>query len=415
MALGDDETRRRKRIRDFEGLALGLFVHYGLYSQVGRGEWLLHESSMPLAEYEKLISKFSPSDSWAEEITEFAAGNGFRYAVLTARHHDGFSLYDTRSLSDFDSTRLLEPRDLVGEFVEACRKHGIRPFLYHTLIDWRMEALFGAFDEYLAYLTESIRLLCENYGEIGGFWFDGAWAHPNAEWRFGELYRMIRELQPDAVIANNFGMENLGRCDGSVDVAVFERSSISSFDWETAGGLYAAEMCESLNNHWGYAEDDIDYKPPREIISDICCCRQAGGNLLLNIGPLPNGGIRPIEKATITLVGKWIKKNSAAIYKPKPNIGPTTYPQAQNTTPMLRDNEYLYAFFENIEMRMFGSRQNSRHRLYLPTAYEYESACWLDTMEDIPILNDERGCYISAEAFPYGTSAYARTARIRIA
>ena len=159
------------RIEQFEKLGLGLFIHFGVFSVMESGEWYKAASEESNDVYDRHMDGFCPKDGWAEDIAQFARRNGFRYAVLTTRHHDGFSLYDTRGLSEFDAMHLAAPRDLVREFVDACRANGLIPYFYHTLIDWREEKKFASFHDYLCYLRSSVELLCTRYGEVGGFCF----------------------------------------------------------------------------------------------------------------------------------------------------------------------------------------------------------------------------------------------------
>ena len=191
------------RIEKFKKLGFGLFIHWGLYSILGKGEWFQHIGKIPMAEYTKLKDQFTAEDFNAEEIVKLAKKSGINYITLTTRHHEGFSLYDTKGLSDFDSMRSPAKRDLVREFVVACRKENIMPMFYHTTLDWYQESYQNDFDGYLEYLFKSLELLCTQYGEIGGFWFDGNWDKPNADWKLDEFYGMIRKYQPETMIINN--------------------------------------------------------------------------------------------------------------------------------------------------------------------------------------------------------------------
>lgn len=157
-------------IKEFEKLGIGMFVHFGLYSVIGRGEWAKKCLNMDDREYVSLTGRFDPKKDWAKEIAETAKEAGCRYIVLTTRHHDGFSLYDTCGLNEYDTLHAKCGRDLVGEFTDACRKEGIVPFFYHTLLDWHDQRYQTDFPEYLRYLRASVELLCKNYGKIGGIW-----------------------------------------------------------------------------------------------------------------------------------------------------------------------------------------------------------------------------------------------------
>ena len=159
---------KEKRIEAFEEMAFGIFVHWGLYSQIGRGEWILHQDQIPIEEYKKLMSTFTAEDFKAETLVSLAKKAGARYMVLTTRHHEGFSLYDTRGLSDYDAPHSPAGRDLVEEYVRACRREGIVPLFYHTTLDWYQPSFREDFDAYLDYLYRSVEVLCTQYGKIGG-------------------------------------------------------------------------------------------------------------------------------------------------------------------------------------------------------------------------------------------------------
>ena len=173
----------KQYIKDFEKLGFGMFVHFGLYSILGTGEWTLKlGQDVDEKEYEKLVEVFEPKPDWAEELVSTAKKAGCKYITLTTRHHDGFSLFDTCGLSTYDVMHAKCGRDLVREFVDACRKQDIIPFFYHTLLDWHVESYKNDFPKYLEYLRESIAILCRNYGKIGGFWFDGMWDKKESDW-----------------------------------------------------------------------------------------------------------------------------------------------------------------------------------------------------------------------------------------
>lgn len=157
-------------VKDFEKLGLGMFIHYGLYSEVGKGEWYLNENpEADMATYEKLTETFDVDANWANDIVDTAKSMGAKYITITTRHHDGFSLYDTKGLNTYDAPHSKCHRDLIREFVDACNANGIKPFFYHTLLDWHEPSYKENFDAYLDYLYNSVEILCKNYGEIGGF------------------------------------------------------------------------------------------------------------------------------------------------------------------------------------------------------------------------------------------------------
>ena len=400
---------QRERIDNFERLGLGLFVHYGIYSVPGNGEWYKEMSKEADEIYNRHMEHFSPRSNWAEIIAAFAKKNGFRYVVLTTRHHDGFSLYDTKGLSEFDAAHLQEPRDLVREFVDACRAHGLIPFFYHTLIDWREEEKYPSFHNYLEYLRKSIELLCTQYGKIGGFWLDGQWKYPDADWELDALYGIIRKHQPNAIIVNNSGLDNLGaKLDSGTDVVTFERADMLNFDRTKASGIYGAEMCQTLNGHWGYAKNDIAYKSISEILESLCVCRSKRGNFLLNIGPEPDGCIRPIDRAIIDLLGQWINVNSEALYEPRPYM--SNYDDG--IFALQRDN-LIYVFFLKVPTKIDPSANEfraGRATFRFPMSCLVKSAKWIDNNEPIEVRRDENGYFIQPTTFSYGTNLIVRVA-----
>lgn len=157
-----------------------MFIHWGLYSQLGQGEWIMNMKKIPKEEYSKLMDTFTAEGFDAEKIAHTAKKAGMRYITLTTRHHDGFSLYDTCGLCDYDAPHSPCGRDLVREFVDACRKEDILPMFYHTTLDWYQESFEKDFSSYLQYLRNSVEVLCTQYGPIGGLWFDGNWSKPKA-------------------------------------------------------------------------------------------------------------------------------------------------------------------------------------------------------------------------------------------
>ena len=179
-----------QRIKEFENLGFGMFVHFGLYSVLAKGEWARHHVDIAPEEYDKLFYEFKPERDWAKKLVATAKAAGCKYITLTTRHHDGYSLYDTCGLNEFDAPHAMG-RDLVREFVDECRAQGIIPFFYHTLLDWHEPTYNTDFKAYLKYLRASVEILCKNYGKIGGLWFDGKWNKPNDDWEEDELYALI--------------------------------------------------------------------------------------------------------------------------------------------------------------------------------------------------------------------------------
>ena len=175
-------------IERFSHLGFGMFVHFGLYSVIGKGEWYLTSNpNADINKYNALINKFKIKKNWAKDLVATAKNAGCKYITLTTRHHDGFSLYDTKGLNDFDAPHSAAGRDLIKEFADECHKAGIVPFFYHTLLDWYNPDYKNDFPKYIDYLDKSIEILCTSYGKVGGFWFDGMWDKPDADWQEDRL------------------------------------------------------------------------------------------------------------------------------------------------------------------------------------------------------------------------------------
>lgn len=309
-----------KRIEQFEQMGFGMFIHWGLYSILGQGEWIKHVKRIPDSEYDKLISDFRCKDFDADKIVAIAKATGMKYITLTTRHHDGFSLYDTMELNKYSSIYAPCKRDLVREFVDACNRGGIKPFFYHTTLDWHNKDFTNDFPKYLEYLRRSVEILCTQYGEIGGLWFDGNWSKPSdTDWKLDELYGTIRKYQPEAMIINNTGISARGRKGHpEIDSVTFEQDLPKPIERVPGEKYISGEMCYTLNDHWGDGFNDLNYKSPPELIKTLCRCRKVGANLLLNVGPDGNGKIPGIMEETLKIIGRWMSIFGDAIYNGRP-------------------------------------------------------------------------------------------------
>lgn len=397
-------------IKEFEKLGLGLFVHFGLYSLIGKGEWYEFAYKIDKNEYRRLANKFNVSKSWATNLVRTAKKAGARYITLTTRHHDGFSLYDTCGLSTFDAPHSKIKRDLIMEFVDACREEDIVPMFYHTLLDWDNDDYQNDFVKYIDYLYKSIEILCTNYGQIGGFWFDGYWDKPDADWQFDRLYKMIRKHQPNAMIINNTGLSALGEVSHyDIDSVTFERGKpfeVSSLD----GKERAGEVCDSLTDHWGYAKNDVAFKSVPYLIEELVECRYNNCNLLLNVGPLSNGELRPIEKYTLFEFGKWIKLQKHIIFECRPSSL-----KADGACIFEDDEYYYYAVVKNVPM---GANENvarsqNRPRVVIDANKRIMNAKYLDSNHQ-KIIVDQKNHSFEVLPFEYGNSFCTRVVRFKI-
>ena len=403
-----------KRIEEFEQLGFGMFVHWGLYSQLGRGEWIMHLDNIPKEEYSKLKDTFTAEDFHGDTFAKAAKSAGAKYVVLTTRHHDGFSLYDTCGLSEYDAPHSPAGRDLIAEYVEGCRKEGIVPFFYHTTLDWYQDSFNEDFDAYLDYLLKSVEILCTRYGKIGGLWFDGNWSKPDADWKLDRLYGMIRKYQPDAMIINNTGLEGRGIVSHpEVDSVTFEQDKPKKRS-QNGDKYITSEMCLTMNDHWGYGHTDFNYKSPAELIKTLCICRKFGANLLLNIGPEAQGAVPAMSAVLLSTMGQWMEMFGEAIY----NGRPADIKGAGEDFGLIGINGETYLFVfdlgisgsSNVTVGGKGSRMVS----FSGIDRRVNKVTWMDNGQEVPFMQDEKtGMFtMYANGYQYGCQYVVRVAKV---
>ncbi|MEI6168297.1 MAG: alpha-L-fucosidase [bacterium] len=405
------------RIKRFESLAYGMFVHWGLYSQLGQGEWIQHLKPIPQTDYDELKNAFSATDFDARALARFARAAGMRYITLTTRHHEGFSLYDTRGLSDFDAPHSPAARDLVAEFVEGCRAEGIVPFLYHTTLDWRWKSHTcdaRAFAKYLDYLHASVEVLCRHYGPIGGLWFDGNWSRKDVDWKVDRLYRMIRKYQPEAMIIDNTGLEARGVVGHpEVDSVTYEQGLPKPVDRRGAPKYIAGEMCQTMNAHWGIGGRDFSYLSIGQIIENLCLSRKAGANYLLNIGPTAQGGLPDLESALLRKVGQWIALHEVPIRSGKP-VDCT----CSGRDFVLQAGRKLYYFAFDLGIAGHGDVtvgvSGPGLRTISGLRRPLRSVRWLDNDERLVMTHDPKAgiTVLKCTSYPYGSRLVVRIAEL---
>lgn len=409
-----------KYIQNYESLGFGMFIHWGLYSQKGKGEWTyaLDETRTDADKknYFNLINTFTAEDFDAEKLVLIAKNAGCRYITLTTRHHEGFSLYDTCGLNEFDAMHSKAGRDIVREFVDACNKYGIMPFFYHTTLDWWNSDYKEDFSKYLEYLRKSVEILCKNYGKIGGLWFDGNWDKPNEDWREDELYQIIRKYQPDAIIINNTGLHERGKVGNKeIDAVTFEQGTPTPMDREGMEKYLAAEMCLTVNEHWGIGTDDINYKSPKELIESLCDCRKVGANCLINIGPEAQGGLDSFQEGLFKLMGKWMVFFGEAIYNGRPYA---FYPNERNFVLKSKCGKYLYFFAYNLGRRgsnnvVLGGKHLGNY-LFNDVYDKIKSIEWMDSGEKLNFVQDENSVCVNLTGYEYGKALCVRVAKALI-
>jgi alpha-L-fucosidase len=289
-------------LRWFKESRFGMFIHWGIYSILGRGEWVMFQEKIPVETYEKMQAEFDPTLFDAEKVVALAKAAGQKYITITSKHHDGFCMFDSK-LTTYSSMHSPAHRDFIGELTKACQKNGVGIFYYYSLLDWHHPDYKGNFPKYLDYAFGQVRELCTNYGKINGIWFDGGWEHSAADWKAEELIGMIRKLQPHALVND--------RANWDGDFGTPEQTIPGG---RVGPGQRLFECCFTVNNNWGYNAGDLGFKSPQRIVQMVSDIVGRGGNLLLNIGPKPTGEVDDRQAWRLRNVGEWMKANGESIY-----------------------------------------------------------------------------------------------------
>lgn len=413
-----------KRIQWYKEARFGMFIHWGLYAIPARGEWVRHFEEMPSDEYDKYMDEFTAKDCDIREWVHLAKEAGMKYVVFTAKHHDGFCLFDTK-YTDFNSMNAPCHRDFVREFTDAVRAEGLKVGIYYSIIDWRHPDYphYGDeihpmrnnssetnekrdFDRYLDYMHSQVRELMTNYGKIDLLFFDYSYDGMRGEkWKATKLVTMVRDLQPGIIINNR--LEAGGRGFGSLvtknplpyhgDYVTPEQIVPPQGIKDELGNPVLWESCITMNRHWGYFAGDRYFKTPAMLIHKLVECVSKGGNMILNIGPDAYGNIPQEEVAILKYIAGWMKKNEESIYGcgnagiDKPDFGRVTR----------KGNYYYFHVFENAvgAIPIQGIDRNrirrirvleSGHEVHIVTHFnysDYPDVVFADLGED-PVLPD---------------------------
>ena len=370
-----------------------------------RGEWVRSVEEMPKEDYMPFFHQFNPVDFDPKQWARAAKEAGMKYVVLTAKHHDGFCLFDSQ-YTDFKSTNTPYGRDIVKEFVEAVRAEGLKVGLYFTLLDWyhddyphygdknhpmRNNPAYSNekrdFSRYVEYMHNQVREICTNYGKLDILWFDFSYENENyvmrgETWGATELVNMVRELQPGIIIDNRLevsgeGFGSLWECDPTPyhgDFVSPEQIIPPNGIQDKQGRDMVWEACVTMNNNWGYCANDHYFKPAPMLIKKLVECVSKGGNLLLNVGPDARGNIPPQSLEILRQIGAWMKDNSQSIY----GCGKAGLEKPDNGRITRRGNKLYYHLFENTigPMPLPGVK-----------AEEVEYVRYLATGAEVPISN----------------------------
>lgn len=326
----EENLRSRK---EFSEDRFGIFIHWGIYSMYAQGEWYLQNAQgINRDEYAKAADAFYPHRFDAKEWVSAIKASGAKYICFTTRHHDSFSMWDTAE-SDFnivDATPF--KRDVLKELAEECQKQGIALHLYYSHTDWSRDdyprgrtgrgvvgrnAELMSWDNYYNFMNRQITELLTNYGPIRAIWFDGWWDHEEDatpfDWQLDEQYAMVHQLQPSCLVANN---HHVTPFEGE-DIQIFERD----LPGENSHGLSGQEIsrlpletCQTMNGMWGYKVVDQNYKSAKTLVRYLVSTAAKGANLLLNVGPQPNGVLPEVAVERMKAMGEWMSANGESVY-----------------------------------------------------------------------------------------------------
>ena len=380
----------------FQDAKFGMFIHWGVYSVLGDGEWVMNIRKIPIHDYEKLPPAFNPVDFNAAEWVAIAKAAGMKYITITSKHHDGFAMFDSK-VSDYNIVaRTPYKKDPLKMLAEECHRQGLKIFFYHSQLDWHNPDYYprgntghdggrpenGNFSRYIDYMNGQLRELLTNYGEVGGIWFDGWWDKPDANWRLDETYKLIHDLQPAALVGSNHHRKpNPGE-----DFQMFEKdlpgAKTAGFNKDSEVGQLPLETCETMNNSWGFNINDHQYKSTRDLVRYLVRAAGNNANFLLNVGPMSNGKIQPEFVTHLREMGQWLAKNGESVYGTRG--GPIT-PRVWGVTTQKGNRVYVHVL-----------DWNGSDALWLPVGSRLKSAKFLKDGSAADVVQANGGVLIKS-------------------
>lgn len=300
------DATRDQRMQWWHAAKFGMFIHFGVYSQIARHEWVMNEEAIQVSEYAPHAQLFTPLANSPRAWAKLAKNAGMKYMVMTTKHHEGFCNFDTK-LTKYSAPHQGPGRDLVHEYVEAARAEGLRVGFYYSLMDWhhpdgaRCATDEAARQRFVDYTHGLIREILTNYGKVDVLWYDVDWPLDVNGWESVRMNKMVYDLQPEIIVNNRNGLPG--------DFSTPEQHIVAS-----KGGR-AWEACMTMNDSWGYQRADDNWKSSKTIVRNLIQCANGGGNYLLNIGPRNDGSIPEPSVRALTEVGQWMDTNGATIYE----------------------------------------------------------------------------------------------------
>ena len=394
-----------KARQEFADSKLGIFIHWGIYSMFAQGEWYMTNANIDNKEYAKAASAFYPIGFDAKEWVSAIKAAGAKYICFTSRHHDGFSMWDTEQ-SDYnivDATPF--GRDVIKELADECHRQGIKLHFYYSHIDWTRDDYPAGrtgrgtgkdpskedWPSYYAFMNRQLTELLTRYGDVGAIWFDGWWDHDidsiPFDWQLEEQYALIHRLQPACLVGNNHHQTPI---EGE-DIQIFERD----LPGENKAGLSGQavsrlplETCQTMNGMWGYKIIDQNYKSTETLIRYLVSTSGKGANLLLNVGPQPNGKIPAAALDRLKEIGEWTSRYGETIYGTVAGDIPV-----QEWGVTTRKGNRLF-------VHIFDHQEKS---LTLPLQSKVKKAFVYDTKQTLKTKRTKEGVTIFFDEVPSGT------------
>ncbi len=330
----ETEAQKTQRLKWWTDTRFGMFIHWGLYAQPARHEWVKNRERITSEQYQKYFDIFNPDLYNPKEWAKMAKNAGMKYVVLTAKHHEGFCLWDSK-YTDYKATNTPFGRDIIKEYVEAFRAEGLKVGFYYSLIDWHhpdytidsnhpqrqtSDTAYARLNKgkdmnrYREYMKNQVRELLTNYGEISIIWFDFSFPGQNgkgrADWDSENLLKLARSLQPGIIVDDRLDLRDV---EGGWDFTTPEQVKVAKWP-EVNGGKVPWETCQTFSGSWGYYRDETTWKSPAQLLELLIESVSKGGNLLLNVGPTARGVFDYRAQDRLTTMGDWMKYNSRSIY-----------------------------------------------------------------------------------------------------
>ena len=395
----EDNLKARQEFADSK---FGIFLHWGIYSMFAQGEWYLSKGKLSHQEYKKAADAFYPHRFNAKEWVSAIKASGAKYICLTSRHHDGFSMWNTK-YSDYDIVDATPyKRDILKELSRECQRQGIKLHLYYSHVDWGRSDYFqskasnkvtekdqfeGGYDNYFKFMNNQLVELLTKY-KINALWFDGMWDRRSVDWRIREQYDLIHSVQPSCLIGNN---HHLPAIEGE-DFQIFERDlpgeNTAGFSkGQTVSQKLPLETCQTMNGMWGYKVADQNYKSTEYLIRYLVSIACKGANLLLNIGPQPNGELPATALARLKEMGEWLRKYGDSVY------GTTAGDiQKQEWGVTTRKGNRLFVHIFDLKEK----------ELQLPLTCKVTKAYTFEDKRDVQFVKNENGVTLKFDTVPSG-------------